>query len=448
MASEKTVYILGAGASASTNLPVQSGILRLVFSLNRESFSYQKMDEDFLSIEINESVQKLESFYPLFDSYRCDLGKFIVSNFAPEEKASEYQFAIAEADLVGDDSAEQLAEKDRLMSKAYELVKSINTSLEDLFTIFDSVSIGREHFRLYSPQDMDGIHTKLKMCIIYAMAFCIATDCNETDYLRFARHLLSWRLNTTQKEDTLAVITMNWDDVLERMVFKNCEEYNSSTTRNQIKIYPDLCFYNYDYHKNDTHIPSTHIKARGNKNIKILKMHGSLAWLECPKCGRIMTDFATEIAFEEFGNARCPYCSTVDDEDGPKLRSLIITPTFLKSLNNLNVKNIWQNAYIDISEADHVVFIGYSLPDADFEMRCLLKKAIKDSADIKVVLTERNDPTYYEKKLRSYGVDQKDISSIISRIGLPYYRYISFFGEDKVSFEYGGFGKFLDSLGV
>ena len=177
-------------------------------------------------------------------------------------------------------------------------------------------------------------------------------------------------------------------------------------------------------------------------------MHGSLAWLECPKCGRIMTDFTTEIAFEEFGNARCPYCSAVDDEDGPKLRSLIITPTFLKSLNNLNVKNIWQNAYIDISEADHVVFIGYSLPDADFEMRCLLKKAIKDSADIKVVLTERNDPTYYEKKLRSYGVDEKEISSIISRIGLPYYRYVSFFGEDKVSFEYGGFGKFLDSLGV
>ena len=448
MATDKTVYILGAGASASAHIPTQAGILELVFSLNQQSFYNQKTTPDFLDMDINESAQKLQSFYSLFDSYRSELGQFIVSNFASDDKTAQYLFAMTEASKIDENSEENIAKKDKLKEKAYEIVKSVNTSLEDLFTIFDNVAIGREHFRLYSPQKMDEIHTHLKMCIIYAMAFCIVTDCDSSAYNRFSKLLLSRRLNAPQKDDNLAVITMNWDDVLEQTVHKQCEEYNNKTTKNQIKIYPDLCFYDYDYHRSEKHIPSTHIKAKGNKNIKILKMHGSLAWLECPKCGRILTDYSSEIAYEEFGKAKCPYCESNNDDDGPGLRSLIITPTFLKSLNNLNIKNIWQNAYIDICEADHIVFIGYSLPDADFEMRCLLKKAVKDSADIKVVLTESTNPQYYIDKLKHCGLNEKEISKILSKMALPHDRYVSFFGEDKVSFEYGGFNKYLDELGV
>lgn len=448
MATEKTVYILGAGASASAHIPTQAGILELVFSLNKQSFNNQNSSADFLEMEINESAQKLQSFYSLFDSYRSELGRFIVSNFASAEKAAQYSLAIEVADKVDELSEKDVAEKDKLKEKAYEIVKSVNTSLEDLFTIFDNVAIGREHFRLYSPQKMDEIHTQLRMCIIYAMAFRIVTDCDNSAYNRFSNLLLSRRLEATQKEDNLSVITMNWDDVLEQTIHRQCEEYNKKITNGAIKIYPDLCFYDYAYHKNNKHIPSTHIKAKGNKNIKILKMHGSLAWLECPKCGRILTDYSSEIAYEEFGKAKCPYCNIAEDDDGPQLRSLIITPTFLKSLNNLNIKNIWQNAYIDICEADHIVFIGYSLPDADFEMRCLLKKAVKDSADIKVVLTEDNNPQKYIEELNNSGLDDEEISKIISKMALPHNRYTSFFGEGKVTFEYGGFDKYLNDLGV
>ena len=447
MTTDKTVYILGAGASASAHIPTQAGILDLVFSLNQQSFFNQKMAPDFIDMDINESAQKLQSFYSIFDSYRSELGQFIVSNFASDDKMVQYVLAMTEASKIDENSEENIAKKDLLKEKAYEIVKSVNTSLEDLFTIFDNVSIGREHFRLYSPQKMDEIHTHLKMCIIYAMAFRIVTDCDNTAYNRFSKMLLSRRLNASQKEDNLAVITLNWDDVLEQTIHKQCEEYNKTTTKNQTKIYPDLCFYDYDYHKDEKHIPSTHIKAKGNKNIKILKMHGSLAWLECPKCGRILTDYSSEIAYEEFGKAKCPYCDS-SNSDGPGLRSLIITPTFLKSLNNLNIKNIWQNAYIDICEADHIIFIGYSLPDADFEMRCLLKKAVKDSADIKVVLTESTNPQCYIDKLKRCGLDEEEISKIISKMALPHNRYVSFFGESKVSFEYGGFNKYLDELGV
>ncbi len=447
MDAEKTVFILGAGASASANLPTQAGILKHVFSLDRNSLSNDPQSDDFLSFEINERLQRLLSFYSTFDQYRQELGSFIVSSFSTTDKETEYKIALEQAHLINENSVSERIEKDAVLKKAYNIVKSINVSLEDLFTIFDNVATEREHFRLFSPQNMADIHNKLKMCIIYAMAFAINESHDASDYELFSKYLLNKRLSSSQKEDTLAVVTMNWDDVLERILARQCKEYNSNLSKNQQRVYPDLCFYDYDYKNADKHIPSTHIKAKGHKNIKILKMHGSLAWLECPKCGRIFTDYESEIAYEEFVGAKCPYCILSDNKAAPMLRSLIITPTFMKSLENLNLKNIWHNAFIDISEADHIVFIGYSFPDADFELRCLLKKSVKDSADITVVLTESNDPNYYRLVLNDSRCSDDTVNQILERLSLPEYRYNSFFGKERVKYNYKGFSNFLERLG-
>ena len=186
----------------------------------------------------------------------------------------------------------------------------------------------------------------------------------------------------------------------------------------------------------------------GLKNIKVLKMHGSLAWLECPKCKRIFTDFADEIASEEFANTTCPFCQDAvkTNGDSPVLRSLIITPTFMKSLDNLNIKNIWHNAYIDISEADQIVFIGYSFPDADFEMRCLLKKATKNNVKVDVVLCPSDDPNKLVRDLMNRGFSSEEAKEYVWKMNLPQERYTSFFGEDRVDFFYEGFSKYINSI--
>lgn len=446
---EKTVYILGAGASVSAGLPTQAGILPLIFSISRDSFSSVSNSSNFMSLNINDKEQRILDFYPKFDKYRQHLGEFIVSNFSSDEKSKQYSYAIERADIIGSKTEEDRIQRDALLKKAYKIAKGINVTLEDLFTIFDNVSDGREHFRLYSPEKMIAIHNQLKMCIIYALSYAIIKNCNRTDYSKFAKALISKRLSISQSEDAMSIITMNWDDVLEHSLFQLCNEYNSKLTKNQQKILPDLCFYNYDLGQNNEHIPSTHIKAKNIKNIKILKMHGSLAWLECPKCGRIFTDFKDEIASEEFSDEKCPKCSQeiLEDSKKPVLRNLIITPTFMKSFENLNLKNIWQNAYIDITEADHLVFIGYSFPDADFEMRCLLKKAVKNTADITVVLTKSDDPNAMKKKLIEKGFPKNEADDLVWKMHLPHQRYTSFFGKDKVKFIYRGFTSYIRNMG-
>ena len=66
-------------------------------------------------------------------------------------------------------------------------------------------------------------------------------------------------------------------------------------------------------------------------------------------------------------------------------------PTFLKDLNNVQIKLVWQNAGVELSEADRIIFMGYSFPAADFEMRQLLSRTIKHDSKIEVVLLNQKD---------------------------------------------------------
>ena len=86
MPETKTVYILGAGASASAKLPTQAQILPLIFSISREPFSNIETNKDFLALEINTREHRMKKYYTEFDKYRMELGNFIVSNFSTSDR--------------------------------------------------------------------------------------------------------------------------------------------------------------------------------------------------------------------------------------------------------------------------------------------------------------------------------------------------------------------------
>lgn len=197
--------------------------------------------------------------------------------------------------------------------------------------------------------------------------------------------------------------------------------------------------------KQQKRTPSTLLKANEIYNIKLLKLHGSLNWLVCPKCGRFFVEYDKNIAINTLGSVKheeecCRFCKdTVGEKMGePLLESLIITPTYMKELNNLHIQNIWHNAYIELTEADEVVFIGYSFPEADFEMRYLLKRAIGNDTSIKVILHETDNPAYYRKKIEKSLIEPDMIDHLVEKINLPEKRYNSFFGKSVVEYNYNG----------
>src|SRR5207245_420307 len=121
------------------------------------------------------------------------------------------------------------------------------------------------------------------------------------------------------------------------------------------------------------------------------KMHGSMNWLQCSNCQRLVVSFDGKVNIANFINAElCRHCQECGVS--ATLQGALVMPTFLKDLTNFQLKVIWQNAAVELMEADKIVFIGYSLPQADFEFRQLLSRAVRKDAEVEVILYHDGTP--------------------------------------------------------
>jgi NAD-dependent SIR2 family protein deacetylase len=108
-----------------------------------------------------------------------------------------------------------------------------------------------------------------------------------------------------------------------------------------------------------------------NTGIPLYKLHGSLNWLYCPTCKKIKVATANKImisAILDSTEARCSYC-------GSNQKYVVIPPSYFKNYNNQYLSEIWNKAEEVLTEADHIIFCGYSFPDADIHIKYLLKRA-------------------------------------------------------------------------
>ena len=448
---DKTVYILGAGASKAANLPVQNELLDYIFSLEPPKNDF---DQDLFSSPIDSQKELINNIYEQFDSRRLNIGIFIIDSFANLEDREKFQIELQTIDKLSDPSSiehtnelESIEElKYKILTKVYRKIIGLKINLEDIFTLFDNIAAGRENFKYYNQEKLNRLHEDLKFCIIYILSYLKNNNCKLDTYKSFAKRLINQKEVNKQKDDVFSIISLNWDNILESEIYKECLNFNINKTNNNQKVLPDYCFYDYPYKQDDNHIPSTNIKAKGFKNIKFLKLHGSINWLECPICGRIFIDNQREIAIESCIEQQCPHCSMNSKQTyDSTLRNIIITPTFMKSLDNLHIKNIWHNAFLELSEATKVVFIGYSFPNADFEMRCLLKKSLSSDTKIEVVLHQSDNPVGIKNMLSS-RLSSSECDSILNKIDFPENRYKSFFGDQNINFIYSGFEDFIKTI--
>ncbi len=134
----------------------------------------------------------------------------------------------------------------------------------------------------------------------------------------------------------------------------------------------------------------------------LLKLHGSLNWLQCRTCLRLELG-ASEARLYLKAVARlvgpdlktsftpdgcpCPTCGT-------KLRPLLIAPTHLKDYRNPHLAQVWYEAERVLRDASQVIFVGYSLPDDDVEVVYLLKRSLArpNPPKITVVEFDMNNP--------------------------------------------------------
>lgn len=429
--------ITGAGFSAPAKLPIQDKILDEMIAVPisdfmnadpiRESIkfltAYINIAIYLLKVYGNVNTQKLEEKYDILrhnywaDNRVASVLQYIRKKYDKEADIKNFNLD----DMLDDVSQKYIIDTDEYAYSLLEVKEKLRTllsnhnvgiSLEDVFTAFDKSISMRENTKDYSYIQMDILqHSLLRLFVYY-----FANRINRHTYM--CRDYEDVILFLKQELGYISVITTNWDVLLEQ--------------------YIDKAGIKFDYNFNSEYVingisKEKNLKKKSGKVIKLLKIHGSINWFRCLRCGTLQICGANECGqylFDDLKEERCYKCGQVAYGDRIQLKPEIITPTMLKSINSQLYNNLWQNAAYRLQNADKIIFCGYSLPIADFEFRYLLKQNIKSTAKIDVVLYHNDDPSKF------YGKNSvKDL--------LPEKRFKDLFLGNECDFYYEGFGEYF-----
>ena len=151
-------------------------------------------------------------------------------------------------------------------------------------------------------------------------------------------------------------------------------------------------------------------------SIKLLKLHGSLNWLYCPTCNNLRITPYEKGVYTLMVDPSSSYCQKCETVYSP----IIVPPTFYKDLSKVFLSQVWNRAENELSEVEHLIFCGYSFPDADIHIKYLIKRIQKNrrhphSLKITVINnhTGKKKETKEEEKLRfqrflGYNVNYTD----------------------------------------
>lgn len=111
-------------------------------------------------------------------------------------------------------------------------------------------------------------------------------------------------------------------------------------------------------------------KSPDNNAVKLFKLHGSLNWLFCPTCNELtLTPKEKGVIrlLTDFGSSLCIECNSV-------MVPIIVPPTFIKDMSNVYLGIVNNKAEISLRNVEHLIFCGYSFPDADMHIKYLMKR--------------------------------------------------------------------------
>lgn len=153
----------------------------------------------------------------------------------------------------------------------------------------------------------------------------------------------------------------------------------------------------------------------GAQQSTVLKLHGSLNWLFCPTCNQLDCYHGEKIVADITLDPTRMTCATCQEPRVP----ILIPPTFFKVMSNFYLQQIWKRAEDELRKADHLIFCGYSFPDADIHFKYLVKRA------------EINQPDHSSKRFEVFIINEHPGKSTQQRDDEKN-RYIRFFRDKSL----------------
>lgn len=265
---------------------------------------------------------------------------------------------------------------DRFVHRVFDHAKNADAKswpeLEDIFTCIDlAANTGHHLGREYPPAELRTVRRVLiaRTARMLHQAYSSAKN-RKTSQLAQLRHFL----DAIDLADSYFV-SLNWDVSLEAVL----EE-----SRKGSSISYGQGIYRARLPEGDRVIEV--LKGDGDPVVEVTKMHGSVNWLYCDCCRRAFWFAASEVpdiadqllTQEEWRQIRpngkskprwsCPRCT------GVELGTRIATFSYRKALDFPMFQRSWLRAEEALRRSSRWVFIGYSLPGADYEFKQLLKR--------------------------------------------------------------------------
>ena len=238
----------------------------------------------------------------------------------------------------------------------------------------DLAILRKEAFRHFDIENRAANSGRLRFIAQY-LVFLVAKvlDVNLRDRATLHRRLVK-ALSEANELKNIVFVSTNYDIIID----------NALTEEKEHGIDLD---YGVDFRNFDR--PNDWGRPQLDRRVGLFKPHGSLNWLFCPTCNELeITPKEKGVVtrlISDFSHATCPECQSVH-------APLIVPPTFYKDLNNVFLSSIWNKTDIALRKIRHIVFCGYSFPDADIHIKYLLKRA-QTNRDMPLRMTVINNHT-------------------------------------------------------
>lgn len=194
---------------------------------------------------------------------------------------------------------------------------------------------------------------------------------------RFMKPLKQEKMN-----DRVSVITTNYDLIIDN-------EFSAEMHDNRV-----------DYGIKYRNVYTNELMAQPIRPLfHYYKLHGSLNWIKCGLCGQYYIHPEGSIihnAFtEKLSDANTCICS-----DHLKLASVLVAPSFVRDVRDVNLLHIWKAAQEAVRTADKLIMIGYSLPPEDLGIKSIFIRALngrdkRKSLAVDVVQLGNDAKPYY-----------------------------------------------------
>lgn len=332
------VFILGAGASVESGVPLVKDVLKEIlndypaYNSDARAFNFGTLPVDF--------IPKYQKALKIIDDL-C--GTNLTKLLETEVKAGQL---ISEEDI-----------------------SNSNFRFEEFLSRIDDSIKNKKIYNGYSHQSLEEARPFLHYIIFNTL------DRGQKDkklYRDFVR-LLSGN-------DNCYLISFNYDTLLDRALFdyyfKNSKQVMSWSYGIQFDYVDEYSFPSYN-------------KESRNISIHLLKPHGSFNWRYCNKCSKTSLYYCPSYCTAtKLNMAKCPVCGVVACE------TLLVPPSSVKRLDKIPLLNDAKSRIEEaLKQCCELIIIGYSLPPEDWEVQDILKNNIpsKQRPDVQIVNTSNKD---------------------------------------------------------